>query len=204
MPVRRTLVLLLAAASLQAAEEYTWWIEPCTPALAKATACQADDVTLARWALEAWQRESNNAIAFRKSANQEHARIRIHWAGGADRLYGETRLVTVDGKAGANIYVLPDLDGLGAGIADAGKGDKLFRDAVVYLTCVHEAGHAIGLKHTRNFADIMYAFGYGGDIVEYFQRYRRQLRSREDIRMYSGVSESDRENLRRSAAQPGE
>ncbi len=192
----RVLLVFLAASSVLAAEEYTWWIDPCTADLARSTACEADDATLARWALEAWQRESNNAVTFKKSAGEAHARIRIHWASGADRLYGETKLVMVDGKPGANIYVLPDLNGLGAEIANAGRVDRLFRDAVVYLTCLHESGHALGLKHTRAFSDIMYAFGYGGDVVEYFERYRRQLRSRDDIATHSGTSESDRANLR--------
>jgi len=175
--------------------EFTWWIDPCTAAVARSTACEADDAGLGQWALDAWQRESGNAIVFKKSPNEAHARIRIHWAGGADRLYGETKLLMVDGKPGANIYVLPDLNGLGADIATAGREDKLFRDSVVYLTCVHETGHALGLKHTRNFDDIMYAFGYGGDIVEYFRRYRRRLLTREDIRAHSGISDSDRASL---------
>jgi hypothetical protein len=190
------LAFLLRATSLHAAEEYTWWIDPCNPALAKSTACEPADATLGRWALEAWKRESNNAITLKESATAEHARIRIHWAGGTDSLYGETQPALVDGKRGANIYVLPNLDGLGPDIAAAGHADKLFRDAVVYLTCLHESGHALGLQHTRNFADIMYAFGYGGDIVEYFQRYRRQLRTRADIPGHSGISDFDRTTIR--------
>ena len=37
----------------------------------------------------------------------------------------------------------------------------------------------------------MYSFGYGGDIVEYFARYRRKLKVRLDMRIVSGMSASD-------------
>jgi hypothetical protein len=189
------MLALLAGFPVAAAEDYTYWIEPCTPSLAHSTSCSATDSELGRWALEAWQRESNGRIAFRPAASAAEARIRIHWAGGADSLYGETQPIMVNGKRGANIYVLPDLRGLGRDIFDAGSRDPLFREAIVYLTCLHESGHAIGLAHTRNFADIMYAFGYGGDIVEYFQRYRRLLKIRSDIRAHSGISDSDRDRV---------
>jgi hypothetical protein len=195
--LRRIAIILALAGTLHAAEEYTWWVDPCTPALAKSTACEPGDSTLGRWALEAWQRESNGAMTLRQSATAEHARIRIHWASGADSLYGETQAAMVDGKRGANIFVLPNLAGLGADIAAAGRGDPLFREAVVYLTCLHESGHALGLSHTANFPDIMYTFQYGGDIVEYFQRYRQQLHTRDDIAAHSGLSDSDRAVFRR-------
>jgi predicted Zn-dependent protease len=70
------------------------------------------------------------------------------------------------------------------------------RDAIVYLTCVHETGHALGLRHTAEFADIMYSFQYGGDIPAYFERYRRLLGKRDDIALHSGVSDADRAALR--------
>ena len=89
----------------------------------------------------------------------------------------------------------PDLNGLGRDISAEGAKDDLFRDAIVYLTCLHESGHGFGLAHTRTFADIMYTFQFGGDIVEYFQRYRRVLRSRADIAANSGVSPSDRKTI---------
>jgi predicted Zn-dependent protease len=65
------------------------------------------------------------------------------------------------------------------------------RDSIVYLTCLHELGHALGLAHTDDFRDIMYFFGYGGDIVAYFTRYRSQLHSRPDIAKVSGLSDAD-------------
>jgi predicted Zn-dependent protease len=60
---------------------------------------------------------------------------------------------------------------------------------------VHETGHALGLAHTSNFDDIMYTFQYGGDIDEYFARYRRKLSKREDIKNNSGLSPADRTRI---------
>ena len=42
----------------------------------------------------------------------------------------------------------------------------------------------------------MYYFGFGGDIVDYFMRYRGRLMSRSDIPKYSGLSASDVQVLR--------
>ena len=74
--------------------------------------------------------------------------------------------------------------------------DPLWRDTIVFLTCVHEIGHALGLPHTAAERDIMYSFGYGGDIVEYFMRYRRKLKARSDMQTVSGLSDADRRQLR--------
>jgi hypothetical protein len=41
----------------------------------------------------------------------------------------------------------------------------------------------------------MYSFQYGGDIPEYFGRYRRLLESRSDIRKHSGMSAADRQRV---------
>ncbi len=188
-----TIILLLAfAALLPAAEEYTYWIEPCPPQTARQTGCQAGDPELGRWALEAWQREAGGAIVFRKSATEEHARFSLHWANGTSNLYGETEPVLVDGKRGANIYVLPSV---------APGTDPLLRDAIVYLTCLHESGHALGLVHTSAFADIMYSFQYGGDIPAYFNRYRVLLKTRADIALHSGISNADHVALRKALRQ---
>jgi predicted Zn-dependent protease len=76
-----------------------------------------------------------------------------------------------------------------------GTKDPLFRDAIVYLTCLHELGHALGLQHTRSFADIMYSFEYGGNLIDYFGRYRRQLRSKDEIPEHPGYSAEDQRRL---------
>ncbi len=41
----------------------------------------------------------------------------------------------------------------------------------------------------------MYSFGFGGDIVEYFERYRRKIGARQDIRGASAISVYDRQRL---------
>ena len=165
-------------------EKYTYWVEPCSRA---GTRCQVGDAELVGWALQAWQRASGGALEFTRVQSRDSARIRVLWASGEQGLYGETRPILVDGKRGADVYVLPAPLGV--------NGDQLLRDAIVYLTCLHESGHALGLPHTAAFDDIMYSFQYGGDIPEYFGRYRRRLSSREDIRKNSGLSEADRAHL---------
>lgn len=145
------------------------------------------DPQLADWALQAWQAASSGELEFTRVQEVRQARIRVFWTSAEQGLYGETRYVLVDGKPGAEVYVLPAPLPV--------NGDRLLRDAIVYLTCLHETGHALGLSHTAVFDDIMYSFQYGGDIPEYFGRYRRKLHSRDDIRKYSGMSEADRKHL---------
>jgi len=182
--VKRFVVILWVAWSAVAAQRYSYWVAPCTRA---DTGCQAGDEELANWAFEAWQKASNGLLEFDRVDDPQHAQIRVLWASGQAGLYGETRRIEVDGKPGANVYVLPTPLGP--------HDDRLMRDAVVYLTCLHETGHALGLAHTREFEDIMYSFQYGGDIDEYFARYRRRLTTRADIRKNSGLSEADRSHL---------
>jgi hypothetical protein len=179
-------VLLLAFASMGWAVDLRYWIEPCTK---PDTGCLKDDPQLAEWALRAWEVSSGGALHLERAKQQGDAQIRIHWVDGNGGLYGEAQPIVIDGKRGANVYVLPQVVG-------PRSSDTLLRDAIVYLTCLHETGHALGLSHTADFADIMYSFQYGGDIDEYFGRYRRKLMVRSDIGRNAGMSPRDQERLK--------
>jgi hypothetical protein len=159
------------------------------------TGFRPSDRELASWAVAAWQRHAATAIEL-VPGPESTALVRLYWADQREGQYGEMRPLIVRGRNGAAVYIRPDMEGLGPGIARRTAEDDLLRDSIVYLTCVHELGHALGLSHTASFDDIMYYFGYGGDIVEFFSRYRRQLRSRSDIARIAGLSDADIKRLR--------
>ena len=152
------------------------------------------DRTLAYWALKAWERAAGGVLHF-QAAPEPFALVRLYWVALGSQ-YGEARPLIVAGKPGAAVYVRPRVVDRGDAIAQLARRDPLFRDTVVYLTCLHELGHALGLSHTAHFADIMYYFGYGGDVVNYFLRYRSMLRTQEDIQQHSGLSANDMRRIR--------
>jgi hypothetical protein len=188
----RLFLLFLTIVGCVSGADLRYWIEPCTK---PETKCQPHDVEMAQWALEDWARVSGGQLKLEKVAARLRANIRVHWASADGGLYGEARRFVEDGMVGYDVYVLPDLTASSPEIATAAAKDPLLRDAIVYLTCVHETGHALRLEHTDVFADIMYSFYYGGDIPEYFGRFRRRLTSRADIQKTSAISANDRTRL---------
>jgi hypothetical protein len=171
------------------------------------------DRQLAAWALAAWSQAAGGGLQFRFT-DEQRARVRLYWVTEEDGLYGEMRPIIVTdpaaeqaagrangesaakGQRGAAVFVRPEIAGLGEEMEQRAARDPLFRDTIVYLTCLHELGHAMGLEHTAGFADIMYFFGYGGDIGRYFGRYRERLTLRDDIAKNSGLSPADISRIR--------
>jgi hypothetical protein len=153
------------------------------------------DMELATWALRAWENALSGTLRF-EQAPEDEALVRVHWVAPNFGMYGEMRPLLVRGRRGAAVYIRPDTNALGNDIARMAKADPLLRETVVYLTCVHELGHALGLEHTAAYEDIMYFFGYGGDIPGFFTRYRKQLKSRADIAKLSGISPDDLRRVR--------
>ena len=81
--------------------------------------------------------------------------------------------------------------------ADAGR-DPLERQIIVYLTALHEIGHALGMEHVNDITSIMYLFREPGDGEKFFGAYRRKLKSAADIGSptANGLSAADVTTLR--------
>jgi hypothetical protein len=185
--MRYLLATFIALASMQLSSPITYYIEDGK----NVAGFESGDRELAELALAAWSRESGGRLKFVAVTQASAAVVRIRWISAGDGLYGEMQRTNVNGKPGAIVNVSPSVTGLGEPIATMATKDRMLRDSIVYLTCVHETGHALGLQHTRNFEDIMYSFAYGGDITEYFSRYRRNIKVRADIGKFSGLSPGD-------------
>lgn len=164
------------------------------------TGYRSSDHELAVWAFQAWQRNAGKGLRF-EPATESSALIQLRWAEPGGGEYGETQPLIVHGRRGAVVFIRPDVEALGPDIARRARADDLLRDSIVYLTCLHELGHAIGFEHTRDFRDIMYYFGFGGDVAEYFGRYRAQIHMRNDIAAVSGLSDADVARVRAIYAQ---
>lgn len=177
-------------AALDASRPITYFVaEPAFESKSR-----ADDAELAEWALAEWARASRGTLEF-EPAPESAALLKIYFVAASYGQYGEMRPLFIDGRRGAAVFIRPDTDALGPDIAAGARHDPLLRDSIVYLTCLHELGHALGLVHTADFRDIMYFFGFGGDIPRFFGRFRDQLESRDDIASASGLSSGDLEQL---------
>jgi hypothetical protein len=159
-----------------------------------AAGVEGSDAELCVWALNDWVRYSQGRLDIAPSPEAE-AVIRIYFVAPGVGRYGEMRPIRVGEQRGAEVYVRTETGSLGPDIAAVAAADGLLRDTIVYLTCLHELGHALGMFHTAEFDDVMYYFGLGGDIPAFFGRYRSRLTGRDDIATTSGLSAGDIEQL---------
>ena len=142
------------------------------------------DPELVERAMKTWTGAASGRFRFERSQDPAAAEVRVSFAKG-DALLGETSPLT-DRRTGLII---------GADIAIAANvtGDSIGQQLVIYLTALHELGHALGLPHSDDPADIMYLFRRRDDPERYFGAYRARLRSAADIGSgrASGLSAQD-------------
>ncbi|HUK34794.1 MAG TPA: matrixin family metalloprotease [Vicinamibacterales bacterium] len=156
------------------------WIDP--------DAMPANGDALVEKAMKTWTTAADGRFTLVK-AWESTAPVRLHFMA-ADYRYGVTA-PRVNRETGllvkAEVYVA----------ADAGR-DPLERQIIVYLTALHELGHALGLDHTNDITSIMYLFREPDDGNKFFGAYRRRLKSADDIgsATATGLSADDVVTLR--------
>jgi hypothetical protein len=140
--------------------------------------------SLVERALATWTQAAGGRFVLQKTASREKSAVRVRFAK-ADGIYGETspHIDRTTGLIGsAEVLIAGDV-----------AGDAVQQRIVIYLTALHELGHALGLPHTNAFDDIMYSFRRPDDGERYFGAYRRRLRGSEDIgtERATGLSPAD-------------
>jgi hypothetical protein len=140
-------------------------------------------------AVENWSRAAEGRVTLTTTPSIDAASVRVHFMQ-SDTNFGETA-PRVDGTTGAIV---------GADVAIRGEAESnaLGDRIVMYLTALHELGHALGLPHSDDFGAIMYRFRAPTDSARYFTAYRQRLGSLDEIGTASatGISASDLQALR--------
>ena len=153
--------------------------------------------TLVERAMRTWTRAAEGRFTLegqRRSGGRgpgvmRDAAVRVRFMA-ADYRYGVTA-PRVDPQTG--LIVRAEV----AVAADAGR-TPLERSIIVYLTALHELGHALGLEHTTDINTIMYLFRQPGDGDRFFGAYAQRAHSLDDIgsERATGLSPDDVTALR--------
>jgi hypothetical protein len=153
---------------------------------------RSGDNELATWAFKEWERAAGGAIRFERITQEGFALVRLYW-NGSGRGHGQMKShIGTFRRRQAILSVRPDAHSRHSALGPAAAKDPLLRDTIVYLTCLHEIGHGLGLGHTSVETDVMRADAS----AENFQRSRRRLKTRADIPTVSWVSDANAAGIR--------
>lgn len=132
----------------------------------------AGATSLVERAMRTWTDAAAGRFTLRKAGSGTDATLHVRFIS-SDATYGVTR-PRIDRGTGAIVFaeVVINAEML---------GDALQQRIVIYLTALHELGHALGLPHTDEFDTIMYSFRRPDDGARYFDAYRRRLQTADDI-----------------------
>jgi hypothetical protein len=131
-----------------------------------------DAAALVERAMKTWSDASDGRVSLVRANSRNEAAIRIFFVQ-SDTNYGEAS-PRVDPSTG---FIARADVAINAAVPD----DPMDAHIVVYLTALHELGHALGLVHSDTFSAIMYRFRRADDGARYFGAYKRKVSSLDQV-----------------------